>query len=376
VAQAQARYDDAARLYQEVLSIREQLFGTESSLLTGVLRGLALVNLAKGHQDAAAALLTRVQMLEEKNSIPPGERAETAVLSATIQFKRGAVQEAAVQAAQGLKELDRSTPGYAMSRIEALNLLGVIARSRSDFQLAEQYHLDALTQIGDTAHPSKAAMWNNLGQVKTALGQWQEAESLYRRAIALWTEVYGPNHPDLASGLTNLAMLYGNRKKYTKAETMLRRALDMDVASVGSVSVKAAVDWNNLGYVAIRRRAFEDAESLFRRALAIYEKLLGPDHPDTGQELENLAIVCTQRKRYADAAPLFQRALAIRERAFGPLDAGLGKLLETYARVLRMNSDFAGAAQMEARAMRIQVQNLIHKNAPQAAGVLNSGEQH
>ena len=84
----------------------------------------------------------------------------------------------------------------------------------------------------------------------TAQGRTDEAERLYRRAVALKEKLLGADHPDVAMTLNNLAVLLKKREKY------------------------------------------EEAAALYGRALAIFEAALGPDHPK----------VVTCRKNHAGLA--------------------------------------------------------------------------
>src|SRR5262249_16063197 len=78
-------------------------------------------------------------------------------------------------------------------------------------------------------------------------GRYQEAEPLFKRALAIREKALGPEHPDTAGGLNNLALLFSDQGCY------------------------------------------EEAEPLYKRALAIREKVLGPEHPHTPTSLTNLA---------------------------------------------------------------------------------------
>jgi len=77
-------------------------------------------------------------------------------------------------------------------------------------------------------------------------GCYREAEPLFRQAVALAEEAFGPNHLEVAAILNNLAVLF----KYTGR--------------------------------------FEEAESLYGRALAIIQESLGANHPDVAAIYHNL----------------------------------------------------------------------------------------
>ena len=66
---------------------------------------------------------------------------------------------------------------------------------------------------------------NNLAELYREQGKYEEAEPLYRRAIAIGEKVLGPEHPRLAIWLNNLALLYLALGKYGEAEPLYRRSL-------------------------------------------------------------------------------------------------------------------------------------------------------
>src|SRR5437588_12845906 len=88
---------------------------------------------------------------------------------------------------------------------------------------------------------------NNLAFLYERQGKYDDAEPLYKRALAICEEVLGPIHPSTATSVNNLAFLYNSQGKY------------------------------------------DDAEPLYKRALAIREEVLGPIHPDTATSVNNLA---------------------------------------------------------------------------------------
>ena len=93
--------------------------------------------------------------------------------------------------------------------------------------------------------PETGVLLNKLGYYLDDRAQYEEAEPLFQRAIAIDEKILGPEHPNLATRLNNLALLYQVQGKY------------------------------------------EEAEPLCQRALAIYEQKFGSAHPGTGTIREN-----------------------------------------------------------------------------------------
>ena len=143
--------------------------------------------------------------------------------------------------------------------------------------------------------PSRTAQsLNNLAGLYAEQGQYEQAEPLYQRALAIREQQLGPLHPHTATSLNNLAGLYKAQGQY------------------------------------------EQAEPLYQRALAIREQQLGPLHPHTAASLNNLALLYKVQGKYEQAEPLYQRALAICEQQLGPSHSSTTTIRKNYASLLRM----------------------------------------
>jgi hypothetical protein len=54
-----------------------------------------------------------------------------------------------------------------------------------------------------------------------------QAEDLYRRALAMKEKLLGPEHPDVAVTLNNLATLYRSQDRLEEAKGLYRRCLSI-----------------------------------------------------------------------------------------------------------------------------------------------------
>jgi tetratricopeptide (TPR) repeat protein len=180
-----------------------------------------------------------------------------------------------------------------------------------------------------------ARLLSQLGYYLQERARYQEAEPLYRQALAIREMQLGPDHPDTASSLNNLATLYDDQGKYTEAEPLDRRALAICEKQLGPDHPYTASSLNNLAYLYNAQGKYTEAEPLYRRALAICEKQLGPDHPYTASSLNNLAMLYNAQGKYAEAEPLLRRALAIKEQKLGVAHPSTQFTRENYASLLR-----------------------------------------
>ena len=73
-------------------------------------------------------------------------------------------------------------------------------------------------------HPDVAKSLHNLAGLYKAQGRYAEAESLYKRALAIFEHALGPEHPHVAASLENYAALLRETARADEAERMEARA--------------------------------------------------------------------------------------------------------------------------------------------------------
>jgi tetratricopeptide (TPR) repeat protein len=65
---------------------------------------------------------------------------------------------------------------------------------------------------------------NNLGLLYKIQGKYIEAESLYKRALAIWEKAFGPEDLNVATVLENMVELYKEIGKRDEGEKLEARA--------------------------------------------------------------------------------------------------------------------------------------------------------
>lgn len=164
-------------------------------------------------------------------------------------------------------------------------------------------------------HPEVAATLNNLARFLRHQGNFAEGEQLCRRALAIQEKALGREHPEVAPTLNNLGKLLYKQGCYPEAEPFYRRALAIREQQQDGDPVRVAAILKNLGMLLHAGGRLEEAEPLLRRALAIWEQTLGDEHIDVATALFGLGTLLHDRGQRDLAEPLLHRALAIREHA-------------------------------------------------------------
>jgi len=234
-------------------------------------------------------------------------------------------------------------------------------------------HALAIMGIADAAQITEPTgrLMNSLGILQSAKARLQEAEPLYRRALAIGAAIYRPDDPKVAAVLNNLAELLCATDQIAEAEQLLRRSLGIYEANYGADHSMVAASLNNFAELLSATNRFDEAEPLYRRALAIDEGSYGPGHPNVASDLNNLAQLLCATSRLAEAEPLCRRALAIFEESYGPdhpmVAIGLGNLAD----LLCATNRFAEAEPLSRRALAIARANHAPDH-PNVATFLNN----
>ncbi|MCX5698057.1 MAG: tetratricopeptide repeat protein [Candidatus Omnitrophica bacterium] len=224
--------------------------------------------------------------------------------------------------------------------------------------------------------PHESVLANRLNEIALFLdinARYQEAEFLYRRALAIREKILGPEHPDTATSLGNLALLLYKKGEYQAAEPLYRRALAIreKMLDPNSKSSVTATTLNNLAVLLSEKGDYREAEHSYRRALAIREKILGPEHPDTATTINNLALLLDEKGDYPEAEPLYRRALAISEKVLGPEHHDTATTLNNLALLLSKKGDYRQAEPLYRRALEIR-EKILGPEHPDTAQTLNN----
>jgi len=268
-------------------------------------------------------------------------------------------------------ECNSGCKAKAFQESSTLDSLANVAKKAQDFAEAESLYRRSLA-IDEGSfgidHQNVAADLHNLAFVFHTTGRYAEAEPLYRRALAIDEKALGPDHPAVANSLNNLAFLFQTTGRYADAEHLFRRALAINETALGPNHLDVATSLNNLGEMLRATGRYGDAEPLHRRALAINEQALGPDHPAVATSSNSLALLLKTTSRYGDAEPLYRRALAIREKALGLDHPDVATSLNNLALLLDATSRYGDAEPLYRRALVIDEKAL----GPDHPAVANS----
>jgi tetratricopeptide (TPR) repeat protein len=267
----QGQHGDAQPLHQKALDTFRKALGEGHPRTAAAYRKLADNVHEQGRYADAQPLFQKALDIYRKT---PGE-VHPATAAAYNGLANNLVSQGRYADAQPMfqKALDisRRTLGEDHESTKAVyhNLAATLASQRR-FAEALPLLLKALERP-----PHSAMAYSTLARILDELGQYDEAWSVYQKALELNRRVNGENHRTTAD-----------------------------------IYDKLADNLENLG-------RFIDTMPLHQKALEIRRKVLGEDHPDTADSYSKVALDLKKQDQFADALPLNQKAMDIYRKTLG-----------------------------------------------------------
>ena len=180
-----------------------------------------------------------------------------------------------------------------------------------------------------------------------AAKKYDQAEDLYRQALASAAKTLGPKDRRLAALHNNLSMLYSETDRPDQAEQELRQAMGIleDSSTDPSRDLDLATTHTNLALLLMQRndspQALQEAWNQARTALGIYRTGHLENSAHYASALAGFAQVCYMTGRFSQSADTYRKALAIIEDRYGKGS--------DYYQITKANLDQAQAAAEENR---------------------------
>jgi len=279
---------------------------------------------------------------------------------------------------RALKELSR---GHADSAIQDLErALTISEENQSDdyIMLTLGYLINAYTMKRDTIKveelftrkyelaqkkydpksPLLATILNEFGDFYRQLGQFERAEPMLAKAVAIHSSATGMAALSAVPPLNNLANLYIARGELEKAAELLEKALAIQENALGKDHLQIAPTLSNLAIVAHHRGDLQRAEEIDRRACAMLEATAAGNAFSHAQCLANLGFVLQSKGEFTQAKELVEKSIDLQRRALGASHPRISLTMTGLGQIQQAMGDLAGAAKTYEEAMAINDRDL------------------
>ena len=345
---ALGRRPEAIARLEHAASMLESAYGPDHPQLVSLAFNLCVVHYDAGDHEAATAVHVRTEGLAER-LLPAGH----------------------------------PTTGLVM------NLGGLLANDRGDYDVAHTLFERARALFQQTGNPRVGLILNNIGMNRRRVADYAAARTAYEQSLALREKTVGPSHPETAAVLNNLAGLMEemgdltaarryferalqNRERYSAQSDLLARALanlarvlvrSGDLArarallnralalwkghreSVVALNAMAALEWSAANHAA--------AKALYEQSLRLAESS-GAERPDTAHAMLSLASASTCE----EAVPLLERAEAIYRKVYPDGHKWIATAVAGRAHCMLAARSIASAAELSIRAAEVSLRHL------------------
>ncbi len=356
LAISEARFDDAAAAYRLAFELAGATDDPDHFRIMS-LNGLGEVYRHQGNLAEATVHYKKALELKAATTTPFNlELGRDYTNLATHLLEAGKLDEAEAANLKALEIFELHHGGEHPDVGLTLNNLGMVAWMRGDPTTAEERmgHASRILLASPLARNSDtASLLSNLAQIKLQLLKLDEAESLTRKALDIWTENHGASSLPVAHGLNSLGEILRRQERLDDALKTYRRSLEVMEHHLGSANTEVATVLNNLALVQRKQERLTEAEASYLRAAQILEEASGGQHIDLAATAFNLGRLYVAQRRFVEAEPQFKRALEIYERAAGPSHPNVAMVLRGYVEMLRSVGRHNEANPLDRRADQI-----------------------
>lgn len=194
--------------------------------------------------------------------------------------------------------------------------MGFLLMKIGHFNKAEEVYMSLLNQTSDAFE--KAAIYNQLGLIKQAQGEFGKAIEFCEKCIEISRKILPENDPDLATMYGNHALIYDSIGKHNKAISLFEKCLKIRQKVLPSNDPYLAISYMNLGMMYFRKNEYTKTLSFYEKAQRIFKESLPSNHPDLALSYHHIACAYERLGNYPNALLFHKKALDIREKVLSP----------------------------------------------------------
>jgi len=309
----QGKFAEAEQTLLHAIAVSEKYPDLHTTIDTSLVLNLADLYRATGNYSEAERFYRRaIADIEKSKDTNPSTKTVIYIGLADLHYAQGRYNEAELVYWQVLAAVEKEYGLDDLTLAKPLNRVGALLIEQERYSEAERVFERSLSlqekALGPNHH-DLAVILHNLATAHSNLGNETKAKALSERSFAI-LENLGVENAILIRPLNNRASSLRHDGKYQDAEVLYKRALAIAEKSFGPNHIDVALIITNLAdlYDTELGRSRE-AEELWQRAIDIYDKL---KHPKVVHPLDNLAGSLDSRGEHSRALKLIRRSTEIR----------------------------------------------------------------
>lgn len=334
-----AAFDEADSLFNASIALRQKLYDPEHPSVAVALNNLAMLKTRMREFEAGDSLYAQALAINQKRLGENHPRVASTLASLAHAARRQgnmALAEERTRTALAMRRdvLGEDHPSVALSLTD---LAGIVER-KSRFDEAEQMYREAIAirraRLGEQ-HPRLEESLSALGLMLWRQRRSQEAHALVQEAYTISEAARGATHPRTIATLGYVANVTRALGNFEEADSIYHVVIERQRTILDGVHRDLA---NTIFNRAVLQhsylRNFEKADSLYEEALAMRRAIFKErPHTDIALSLSSMAVLRLDQKRPEEAEPLLVEAERIYRDTFGDRNANVAYCIYNRGRV-------------------------------------------
>ncbi|CAF3512715.1 unnamed protein product [Rotaria socialis] len=242
--------------------------------------------------------------------------------------------------------------------------LGQLMIKMGQFKQAESIYKDLLeaTSISDKTECS--FLHNQLGYVFKQMNNLPEALSHYEKSLTIKQSYMSPTDSRLSSIYSNIGGIFKDLNRLDVALKFYQCVLKIDLGMSEPNPLEIAIDYNNIGSVFDEQGKYSEALHSYKEALEIKLDYLPPYHSSLATTYSNIALILrkmgseaaerhqyeSERSNYKEALSHYEKALNVQEKSLPTNHPSLVLTHDNIARLYKMQKNELKAIEHAAKA--------------------------
>lgn len=355
-------YREAQRQLEHALEIRQRIHGADHPEVANSYYRLAQVHHDYFDAEATEKALAKALSIQKQHFAETSpEISRSLHLLAQVQYLHGAYETADSIYQVILGRPGSDNPLFDADRAAIVRDYAVVQFELGRLDEAEKLYRQALAlhrQIYGDVHPEVAADFHNLGDVLRHKSDLQASETFYRQALEMREKLFGEVHPDVGETLNHLARLLYTKGDYERAEPLARRALAVRKQVYGEENVAVVASTGNLAGILKEKGDLEEAEKLYSWNVATLRKIVGDEHPYYAAALNSVAGTLYAKDELNEAERFYRQSLALHRKILPNEHVNLAYPLHGLGKTLLVKGDVQSAEPLLREGHDVLLKNL------------------
>ena len=219
-----------------------------------------------------------------------------------------------------------------------------------------------------------AHIYNELGVLDDAVGDYTSALQFYQKSIDIRRQYLPPNHRSLSVSYNNIGEVQRQMGDYHSALSTHQKTLDMKQKSVRPNALSIATTYNNIGLASELLGEYSKALEFYQKAVEVKRRALPTDHQELATTYNNIGELQRAMGNFTAALSNLEKALNIRLKKYSPMDPSLAITYNNIGLIHRELGDFSKALIYLEKSLEVKLKHFPANHSSFAITYNNIGD--